>query len=318
MLYLPGLISDLFGEKVPAMELTKKQRAEMIPKLREIIVRFQNVEQLKLEYKEPAATDEEWRSRLDKMSSEFAPIAEIPNGMHFAEYLRQSYALFMIAPLSVDFFKDTNYARCVEALDQLSGKAFDLGQTLEFDELFNQALGSSDVRPVLQSYLSSFEKRCELLRKKPGHSLEKKDIDQLIEIYRAVSGDFEKAVRLSVGMFEILEGKKADYAKLSSHPFANNIQFLRDRNKVLVQDFNSIIRNSIAHGNSFISISSETVTFTDREKTEIVSFADFLLKCKMLIASTTALTLAPAIFMHRRWDVIWQRYIFGSGNQTSS
>jgi hypothetical protein len=166
----------------------------------------------------------------------------------------------------------------------------------------------------LQSYLSSFNKRCELLREKTGHSLEKKGIDELIEIYRAVSGDFEKAVRLSVGMFEILEGKKADYAKLSSYPFANNIQFLRNRNDVLVHDFSSIIRNSIAHGNSFISISNETVTFSDREKTEVVSFADFLLKCKMLIASTTALTLAPAVFMHRRWDIIWQRYSSGSSS----
>lgn len=113
---------------------------------------------------------------------------------------------------------------------------------------------------------------------------------------------------MGVGMFEILEGKKADYGKVSSNPFANNIQFLKSRADVLVQDFSSSVRNSIAHGNSFISISNETVTFTDREKVEVVSFTDFLVKCKMLIASTTALTLAPAVFMHRRWDIIWQRY----------
>lgn len=308
---LPSIVSDLFGKPVPRMQLTKKKRDELIVELREIITRVQKVEGLKEQFKEPPATQEEWRSRLDKVSDELAPIAEIPKGVHFADHLSRTYALYLVAPLSVGFFKETNYANCLAAINETCSKAFEVDRSLEFDKLFDQALGSSDLLPVLQSYLSGFKQRCKLLEAKSKYTLKRKDAVELIEMYGRVSGDFEKAVRLNVGMLRVLEGEEANYEKASSQPFASNIQFLKKRHAVLVQDFSSVIRNSIAHGSYFISLSNESVDFRDNKRVETVTFQNLLLRCKMLIASALALTLAPAVFMHRRWEIIWQRYSSG-------
>lgn len=304
---LPSLASDLFGKEVPDVQLTKEKKSELVIELRDLITRLQRVEGLKQQFKQPAATSEEWRSRLDKVASELAPLAKVPEGIHFADNLRQTYLSFALSPMSIGFFNETNYMECLIDIDKICTRSFEVGRATVIDKLFDEVFGSKDFLPLVQSYLSRFKETCEHLEKMHP-PLAKKDIEELIEIHGRVSGDFEKGIRMIVGLLKIIEGNKADYNEVSSQPLASNVQFVKKRFPQLVRDFDVVIRNSISHRLYFVRLSDETVEFRDRSDTVIVTFKDLLLKCKLFIASTTALALAPVIFMHRRWDNIWRYY----------
>jgi hypothetical protein len=305
---LPSLVSDLFGKEFSEIQLTKEKREEMIVKVRDLITRFQKVEELKQQFAQPAGSHDEWRSRLNRVANELAPAMGVPEGVHFADNLRQSYLSLLLVPMSISFFKDTNYMLCLNEIDKICAKAFEVGRAADFDRLFDQVFGSEDLLPLLQSYLTGFQETCELLTKKSDSPLERKDVEELIGLYGKVSGDFEKAVRMNVGMLKALEQRNSDYSKISSQSLGSNVQFVAKRYPVLVQDFSTTIRNSIGHRSYFVRLSNKTVEFRDRKNRVTVKFGDFLLGCKLLISSTTALTLAPVIFMHRRWDNIWRNY----------
>lgn len=111
---------------------------------------------------------------------------------------------------------------------------------------------------------------------------------------------------LDIGL-EALEGKELDYGELSRQSLASNVEFVRKRNSILVQDFNITIRNAIGHHSAFIRLSAATVEFRDKKQIVNIAFRDLAERCKLLLASTAALVLTPVIFMHKRWDNIWQR-----------
>lgn len=124
---------------------------------------------------------------------------------------------------------------------------------------------------------------------KAKRKLEKRQIAKFAEIYLDMSGLYEKVIRIIVGLLEMLEGKETSYASAARNSLSSNLKKVEKSYPILTRDFNTTIRNGIAHPPYFIRLSNKTIRFVDRRSEATRSFKDFSKACRSLSALVLAL-----------------------------
>jgi len=119
---------------------------------------------------------------------------------------------------------------------------------------------------------------------------------------------YEKELRAVVGIMEILVGRAVPYPEIVKRSFASNIDQVSTSYPWLTKDFNVVIRNSIAHTNSVVSYSSNTITFKDKKNALTVTLRDFFRRSRLLSSLVAAMLLLHVFYFYWRWKAVSEHY----------
>ncbi|MHB1909347.1 MAG: hypothetical protein ACYCQJ_10835 [Nitrososphaerales archaeon] len=301
---LPVSISDFFGVEISKIRVSKSKKSKLIEELKENLDATKQLAKIKY----PFANRADWVAGLDildkAMKGWFQPSQR---KFHVADLIRQSYYSIIDAPLNVPYFKQLDYGRICDEIDQISITLFESQRQNLADKLFYEFGQTSDVRiltqalyihiPKITRYLSQSRKR-----------FKKTDVSKLTGFYGDLSGNYEKSIRIVRGLLQCVEGTEPSYQVLSKDSFANNFNVVKKLHPNLCDGFDSTMRNAIAHRSFFTHFSSETIDFLDHEKSVTMGFGGLFKKCRLLSVVSTATMLSYSIFQARRWENIWSLY----------
>lgn len=300
---LPGFATEFLGRKPrKKIRVTKKEKQKLYDGIDRLIEAQKEIES----YQTPAQTASEYVSRLDKLRDLYAPFLEIPKGVDLARFLKESYRQMTDGIGRWTYFPKTNYRKVAADLDALTSAAF-ANKAPATDKFLDEFWNSPDGVVIMRTPYTIVIRRCVYLRN-ARRKLDKRLIERLVETYRELSGLYEKANRVVVGLMEVLEGKEVTYGQIAKRPLGTNVNKVARAYPWLTADFDNVIRNSIAHTTYVVSYSSKSVTFVDNKATAVVTFRDLFTRCRMLSSLVVALLLLHVFFLYWRWKAISEHY----------
>lgn len=303
LLQLPAFTLDFLGKRLPKKKLTKKQMEKAYKEIGKLLLSFEELYKLS---NEPPKSQAEVIARLDKINEILRPTAGVPHGIHLADYSWQFFLTFINAPLYWGFYKKTNYRKYRNQLNEIVYPIFRQKDQLA-EGFLNEFETSPDGTVIAQSSFMVIQRQSEYLcyyRRR----FNKRQIDRLIEIYRQMSGLYEKFIRVIVGFIEIEEGKEPNYEHIKKNSLSSNIKRVSKKYPILTEDFNLTVRNSIAHTTYFVSLSYGTIKFIDSNSEVTLSFSDFFRLCRLITTLVVSLSTVRYFFLYYRCKYVWEMY----------
>ena len=283
------------------LRITRKERlklAEMIDKWGEASDEIES-------YETPAKSPAEYVARLDRIGELHRPFLEFPKEAVFPHALRDSFRMITDGMGRWSYFPRTNFDKVATDLDNLTAAAFAVNAAAA-DKLLNEFWNSPDGAVVLRTAYTMV-RRCVYLGN-AKRKLDRKLVEKLIETYRELSGLYEKGIRVVVGMMEVLQGKEVAYSQFVKRPLGVNVNQVSKTYPWLTNDFDTVIRNSIAHTTYIVSYNSKMVTFKDNKTATTVAFRDFFRRCRLLSSLVAGLLLLHVFFLYWRWKAVSEYY----------
>lgn len=301
---LPASISDFFGVDIPKIIVSKSKKMKLVNELKENLEATKELAKIKY----PFANRADWVAGLDILDRAMKGWLEpSQRKFHMADLIRQSYYSIIDAPLSVPYFKQLDYRRLCDEIDQIAIALFESQRQNLADKLFYEFSETSDARILTQALYIHIPKITRYLSKS-RRRFKKTDVSKLIGFYGDLSGSYEKSIRLVRALLQCVEGTEPSYQTLSKDSFANNFNVVKKLHPNLCDGFDSTVRNAISHRSFFTHFNSETADFVDHAKSLTMSFGDLFRKCRLLSVVSTATMLSYSIFQARRWENIWSLY----------
>jgi hypothetical protein len=204
------------------------------------------------------------------------------------------------------YFPRTNYRSVAANLDTLTSAAFTVNAAAT-DKFLNEFWNSPDGAVVLRTPYTIVIRRCIYLGN-AKRKLDRKLVERLVETYRELSGLYEKGLRLAIGIMDILEGREVTYAQVARWPLASNVKHASTTYPWFTNDFEIIIRNSVAHVNYEVSYITKSMLFRDNRAAVKVTFREMFTRCRLLSSLVVALLLLNVFFYYWRWKAISENY----------
>lgn len=303
---VPAVLSfatDFAGRKPrKKIRITKKEREKLAEGIDSLIEASKELES----YQTPAKSAAEYVSRLDRVGELYRPFLEFPKGVSFPHTLRDSFRRTTDEMGRWSYFPRTNYQRIAADLDTLTSAAFAVNATAT-DKLLDEFWNSHDGAVVMRTPYTIVVRRSVYLGN-ARRKLERRLVERLIETERELSGLYEKAVRVVVGIMEVLQRKDVIYAQIVKRPLASNVKQVSTTYPWLTKDFDIVIRNSIAHVNYVVSYNSNIVIFTDNKASVTVTFRGLFRRCRLLSSLVVAMLLLHVFFLYWRWKAVSDHY----------
>ncbi len=298
-----GFATDFIGRKPRRkLRITKKERLKLAEGIDRLIAASEELESYRLPVKSAA----EYVSRLDRVGELYRPFLGFPKGVAFPHALRDSFREMIEGIGRWAYFSRTNYRMVATDLDNLTSAVFAVNAT-RADKLLNEFWNSPDGAVVIRTPYTIVARRCVYLGN-AKRKLDRRLVEKLVETYRELSGLYEKALRVAVGMMEVLQCREVDYAQLVKRPLASNVNQVSTTFPWLAKDFDIAIRNSIAHTTYVVGYGSKTVTFTDSKASATVTFRDLFRRCRLLSSLVVGLLLVHVFFLYWRWKAVSDHY----------
>jgi hypothetical protein len=300
---VPKLFLDLFQFRVKKKRLTRKFKDELVQGVRKYVDLLQ-------EFEASAAipmTPQQWASRLEDASVRLGPFMDMPPGENMADYIQRSCKDLVDSPLERKYFRPFGYAKyrdCI--LDQVT-KVVQLQRNPAVDALFAEFNQSQDAFPALQTLLSLIMKKVRYLEY-DRKVFRPPTYERLIGLCGELSGLYEKLVRVSVGVEEIIDGRQVDYVELATRSLGSNVNMLMRRRPLLAKCFSTTIRNAVAHRSYYVRLSDASIAFVDRKSQKTLSAREFVSYLRTLSVAVAALALTQVAFGHARWKATWDYY----------
>lgn len=197
-----------------------------------------------------------------------------------------------------------------DALKVIAQQVYDNNLSLKVHNLFDEFDSSPDGLVLTQSVYTGLTPQINYL-KNGRKKLARRQVLKLIEVYRELSGHYEKLIRLVVGLIVILEDKEIHYTPLAKRSLYSNVGQIGKTYPSLTENFSITLRNSISHSQYFLSLSNKTVRFVDRHSEVTLSFKEFFKSCRSLMVVVLALVLlrhvvgfAQAVHVRKTLDTI--------------
>jgi hypothetical protein len=301
---LPVSISDFYGVDIPKIRVSKSRKMKLMEELKENLEATKELSMIKY----PFANRADWVAGLDILDRAMKGWLEpSQRKFHIADLLRQSYYSIKDAPLSVPYFKQFDFGRICDEIDQIAITLFECQRQNLADKLFYEFGQTPDVRILTQALYIHIPKITRYLSKSRKR-FKKTEMSKLIGFYGDLSGNYEKSIRIVRGLLQCVEGTEPSYQALSKDSFANNFNVVKKLHRNLCDGFDGTVRNAIAHRSFLTHFNSETIDFVDHAKSVTMSFGDLFKKCRLLSVVLTATMLSYSIFQARRWENIWSLY----------
>ena len=289
------LATDFIGRKPrKKLRVTKKERLELAEGIDRWIGASAELES----YETPAQTAAEYVSRLDRIREPYSPFLGLPKDAVFPHALRDSFREMIIGMGRWIYFPRTNYNEVAADLDRLTSAAFAVNAAA-VDKLLNEFWNSPDGAVALRTLYTIVVRRCVYLGN-AKRKLDRKLVERLIGTYMELSGLYEKGIRVVVGTMEVLQGKQIAYSQFVNRPLGANVNQVSKTYHWLTNDFDIVIRNSIAHTTYVVSYNSKMITFKDNKTATTVTFRDFFRRCRLLSSLVVALLLLHVFFLYWR------------------
>lgn len=300
---LPAFATDLLGRRPrKRIRISKKEKQELYEGVDKLIEAQKEIES----FQRPAQSAAEYVSRMDRLRDLYAPFLDIPKGVGLAESLRDSYRAMTKEIGQWRYFPRTNYRKIAADLDSLTSAAF-AKEAPATDALLSEFWNSADGAVIMRTPYTIVIRRCQYLSN-ANRKLDRKLVERLIETYRELSGLYEKAIRVVVGIMELLDGSEVTYGKIAKRSLALNVNKVAQTYPWLAKDFDITIRNSIAHTTYIVSYDTRTVTFIDNRTSVVTTFRNLFKRCRMLSSLAVGLLLLYVFFLYWRWRAVSDYY----------
>ncbi len=286
---LPDLFSDLFGIKFAK---TKKLRKPVLEKLRNkmktIVVQASHIQETLEQQARPGSKPSERLFSVDQLLEFTSKLAGIPPGTSAFDYYERWSNSTINTPSYWGFLKRSDYKLFRDKLNEISEKLYNENRLQAAAKLLEEFNISPDGTLVVQFAHMRLENYLNFLRVK-RRKLEKRQIVKLFDIYREASGIYEKLIRVFVGLMKILDGIEISYQTLLGLKFSKSLRTVEKSYPLITRDYDSTIRNAIAHPPVLFRMSKGTLEFRDSRKTVPLTYQGFFQSCRDLLALVLAL-----------------------------
>jgi hypothetical protein len=189
---LPASASDFFGVGIPKIKVSKSKKRKFIEELKENLEATKELAKIKYPFENRA----DWVAGLDILDRAMKGwFDQSQRRFHVAYLLRQSYFSIIDVPLNVLYFKQLDYRRICDEIDQIAITLFESQRQNLADKLFYEFSQTSDVRILTQALNIHIPKITRYLSKSRKR-FKKSDVSKLIGFYGDLSGNYEKAIRI--------------------------------------------------------------------------------------------------------------------------
>lgn len=126
-------------------------------------------------------------------------------------------------------------------------------------------------------------------------------------IYGDLSGYFEKSIRFIAGLIDILDGTMPDYKTIRGMTLAKNLRRVRRSSYAGISgEFDSTIRNAIAHKSDYFDPVKQTVEFPDLTQARSIPCQAFVRQTRELSALVLALAQSRLILSYAQLSLFKQ------------
>jgi hypothetical protein len=301
---LPGLLSKVsMGEL--ELQFSGKNKEEMREQLPEKLNKcMQVVTQIEAIQIETIPEKEKILRSYQLINELFHLTNTIPPEQDWLDFFIDKLGPVLIIPKDLSYLQNTKYLEYISAMNKLGMKLYHKGKYPLVKSFFSNISFTEDEYIIFQDFFNctinhyrNLQKGQQYISKLwtlllPAHrrAVNKSQINKHIEIYFDLSGHYEKYLRILVGLLEILNDKTPDVSKIR-RSLSENHKNIDKKCKILTEDFNVHIRNSIAHRSFFLDQASESIEFKDKRVKIQISYSDFSNKVKELSALVLALFL---------------------------
>jgi len=225
---------------------------------------------------------------------------EAPKDVDILEWIMSQLDPRLQISNDIKLSKNTNYLNYVNTLEKLAQEIYEREKDEPARAFLQDFKKSEDSYILGQSVFKSIDNYKHLQKK--FRRIRKSHVEKCIRIYSDLSGDYEKQLRIIVGLLKLLRTRDIPrYQSIRSRGLYNNITMIEEEKDylILVEGFDRIIRNSIAHNSYVFDVIKKEIKFVDRENRISLSYTEFVGRVRELNALVWALHLIHAIFMRQ-------------------
>ncbi|MGD0330646.1 MAG: hypothetical protein ABSB40_09420 [Nitrososphaeria archaeon] len=210
----------------------------------------------------------------------YSYFSDAPKGRHVWDFYIEILTEFLKPPKELYYLKETQFSIYQHELNLILNKIFDNGKIDAMEE-FIKRISHEDIISGLQAFYYRQLKQYRYL-KKVNDTYSRKTIEKVIQIYQEFAGNYEKQVRMLVGLYEILNGsKEPDYNTIRKNSLGMNLNLInKSPFDVFVKPFNKVIRNSIAHRTYVYHNDRMTIEFNDLKERLEIKYEEFIRRTK--------------------------------------
>ncbi len=306
---LPSFLSKLsMGEL--ELQFSEKDIKEMREQLPEKLTKgLQIAKQIESIQIEPISEKEKILRSYSLINELFHLTNMVPSEQDWLDFVIDELEPVLTIPTDLSYLQNTKYLEYISAMNKLGLKLCQKGKYPVVKSFFSDISITDDEYIILQGFFNCtinhysnlqkgqhyISKLCALLFSTHRQTVRKSQINKYIEIYFDLAGHYEKYLRVLVGLLEISENKMPDYFNIRNRGLSNNHKSVGKKCKILTEDFDVHIRNSIAHKSFKLDLDNESVEFIDKQDKIQISYSHFSNKFKDLSALVIALFLMQDI-----------------------
>jgi len=273
--YYSANVEILFDEFVPTLELIFGKKLPK-DKRREIEEKLSELRTPSIQY---ARRVEEWKKTGDmaqfaKISNDFMKelMPEVPSGVSGLEYVLET--LFKPSRAGIPYIEKSKYSDYMKIIQEIISITTSGGfknvsfymssvDNVESDNLAWAQSLTTDMPKVIK-FLTPDRKRFSV-----------KLATRCISEYSKMSGVYERLIVIIAGFISITPDAAANYKEFRKKGLSKSIDVIKNKGwGILTQEFDVLMRNSIAHKSYVINPNTRLVDFTDpiSGKTESISY----------------------------------------------